>query len=36
MDWTPIIENFVEAGMPEELAAELDNLIYTSIYGEVE
>lgn len=33
MDWTPILENCVTAGMPQELADQLDLLIYDSIYG---
>lgn len=34
MDWAPILENCVAAGMPEDVASMLDELIYNALYGE--
>lgn len=33
MDWAPILANCVAAGMPEDVSAMLDELIYDSLYG---
>lgn len=33
MDWAPILENCIAAGMTEEVAAALDDMIYESLYG---
>lgn len=33
MDWAPILENCIAAGMTEETAAALDDMIYEALYG---
>lgn len=33
MDWAPVLDKCVVAGMPEDVAAMLDELIYNALYG---
>lgn len=33
MDWAPILDKCVAAGMPEDVAAMLDELVYDALYG---
>ena len=33
MDWMPVLKNCIAAGMPEDVASMLDELIYNALYG---